>query len=129
MGAFSIWHWIIVLGVLLTPLLPIFLASADKRLTRGEYAIRTLCAVGVGILLNLIGSASVILALPALVITIILYVLTVSWTVHRLQDVGASRWVALLFILPFIGFIVWIALMFVPTKGESASSGRNISAP
>jgi len=131
MGTFAIWHWFIVLAILLMPLLPIFLASADERLTRTEYLARSLGVIVAGFVLNGIATLAPFLFLLSLPLTILSYFLFLLWTVHRLQDVGGSRWVAFLFILPFVGIFVWIALIFIPTEEEDErpASGPRISAP
>jgi len=117
-GTFSIFHWLIVLLVILgIGILPIALASKSKTLARGPYALRTIPAT---VVMVLIAAASAELDYVVLV-NLVIWVLLLLWSVHRLQDIGWSRWWCLLSFLPFLGLLFWLALLFVPGKPQDES--------
>ncbi|MCY4048535.1 MAG: DUF805 domain-containing protein [Hyphomicrobiales bacterium] len=62
-------------------------------------------------------------AVVVLILALILLVIAVSdlaVTSQRFRDIGFTGWAALLILIPYVGFIVWIVLMFIPgTRGEN----------
>jgi uncharacterized membrane protein YhaH (DUF805 family) len=41
-------------------------------------------------------------------------------TVRRLENAGLNKWLALLSIVPFVGLVFWVALLFIPPKRHKA---------
>ena len=64
------------------------------------------------------GGAVVALILALLFLFIAISDLAV--TAQRFRDIGCTGWAALLILIPYVGFIVWIVLMLIPgTRGEN----------
>jgi hypothetical protein len=118
MGSPSIWHWLIVLALALI-VVPIALASQQKMLGRKAYALRTGPLFVAGALVSLFNSLQLLLA----IITLVGSVFVILWSVHRTQDIGWSRWLNLLFLVPLGGIVWWIVLMAAPSRarGEAAN--------
>lgn len=56
---------------------------------------------------------------------IVAYVPTVVATVRRLHDINLSGWWILSFLIPFVGFVTLLALMFwAPTQGVNSYGPR-----
>ena len=64
------------------------------------------------------GGAIVVLILALAFLFIVVSDLAV--TAQRFRDIGCTGWAALLILIPYVDFIVWIVLMFIPgTRGEN----------
>lgn len=123
MGTFSVWHWAIVLAYLAVYIVPIFAADPGKRLARKPYALRTLATIAVLVVIGTISSliqSSGIQALVTVVAGYVLAVFLVLWSVHRIQDIEWAKWWCLLFLIPIIGVVFWLILLFTPGKRVSA---------
>ena len=115
MGSLSIWHWLIVLLVVgLAGIVPIFAANASKTLPRGPYAIRTLASYLAIFVMSTVTAAAgnAFLSIIELLINGVLGILIVLWSVHRVQDIGWSKWWCLLFFVPLVGIVFWFVLLF-----------------
>jgi uncharacterized membrane protein YhaH (DUF805 family) len=121
----SIWHWLIVLTWFGAPILAIAVADREKTLSRNSYVVRTLGLfvglVVVSVIAYLISEAigNGISALGGLVFTIFLAL----WSSHRSQEVGWSKWWSLLLMLPVVGLIFWVILLFKPSH-----EGKTVTA-
>jgi hypothetical protein len=119
MGSFSIWHWLIVLAIFaLVPLVPILAASPKKTLTRKPYALRT---IGVYVAMFVIGFILGVVGGDAgsgisFLLNLILGILIVLWSVHRVQNIGWAKWWCLLLFVPLVGLIFWLVLLFAPGR-------------
>lgn len=47
---------------------------------------------------------------------VVLAVSTLLWSVHRVQDIGWSKWLCLLFALPLVNVGLWLILLCVPGR-------------
>lgn len=113
MGSFAIWHWAIMLLIVLPlPILTILLSSQEKTLTRSSFAVRwaILFAVAVGLMLL---SALIAFFMIGVLIVNVLFIIAI---VHRLNDAGLNRWIALLTGLPPLNLLLAIALLFIPSR-------------
>ncbi len=122
MGTFSIWHWLIILlATLLPAMVAIFAADQTKRLNRKQYAIRLLILFIA--IFGLFSIASLAFGAPddalgfgvvglGMTLSLVAQVLLVLWSVHRVQDIGWSRWICLLYLVPGVGTILWFILLF-----------------
>jgi uncharacterized membrane protein YhaH (DUF805 family) len=122
MGSFSIWHWLIVVAYIATVVVPVAAASYEKRISRKDYAIRVAAFFGAVIVLSvvgqMIGDTGQIVALAlGYVFAIFIYI----WSVHRTQDIGWSRWLNLLMIVPIVALIWWLILLFTPSPSRNES--------
>ena len=120
MGTFSIWHWLIVLMVLVMPSIPIAVANKDKRLARLPYFYRILALIVVGVMFKVLSERSddpgAIIIVMLVGVWIALWVLQFVWSVHRAQDIGWSKWWTLLFVVPGINLLYVLAILFWPGR-------------
>jgi uncharacterized membrane protein YhaH (DUF805 family) len=133
MGSFSIWHWIIFvflpIAYCATVVIPIATASPEKRITRKRYAVR-IASVFAFVLFALIlgrmsGAFSAVVNLSALLIAWVLAVFVYIWSVHRTQDIGWSKWLNLLMMIPVVALVWWLIIMFTPTDAAVAPSRQS----
>ncbi len=114
---------------LLVAFLPIVFADPQKRLTRKSYALRslalfaglTVALAGAGGLAGVAGQA-VLVVLGAIYVTG--HTLILLWSVHRTNDIGASKWWNLLFVVPFASLVWWIVLLV--RKGRPAPATAEV---
>lgn len=135
MGTFSVWHWVIVftLIVILAPVLGIIMAGKEREIGRLAYAFR---AGGV-IFLSLVAqylvrnsfeidpSNSAFVGLGILAINTLFLFLLARWSVHRLSEIGISRWAALFLIVPLLNIILVLSLCFLRGKEQRGHLGDN----
>lgn len=121
MGSFSIWHWIILLVVLSSPVLPIFFANETKILARKSYAIRMIPLIIIGALMSevMVYVEPTLAAVLVLLVSLVMSVLGILWSVHRNQDIGVSKWWCLLLMIPFVNIVFILVLLF--TRGQSSA--------
>lgn len=125
MGSFSIWHWIIVAVVLAVPLALIASVESEARLTRRPFAVRLLGLMGVTIVLGMlvtilpqeIGVVFGLLMIPVLLISI----WSIRWSAARFQDMGLSKWLALLYWVPFANFLVLLCQCLAGTRVQAST--------
>ena len=126
MGSFSIFHWVIVLLLFIVPIVLIILASADKTMSRGGFAIRVIVMFAIATVVGLVPYGDDLL-IENLVITImglVFALITTVWSVHRLNEIGWSRWWALLTWVPFVNFVMLAVLSF---KGAKPNETQAVS--
>ena len=118
MGTFSIWHWLIVLSVLAANVAPIKLANKGKTLTRLPYFFRFLILVVVAVFLKSLGGTSdrIEIVFGILATIIVMAVFGMLWAVHRVQDIGWSKWWSLLLLVPAANLIYLLALLLWPGR-------------
>lgn len=126
MDTYSVWRWLIALLVVLAAVgvfvLPIALARKDKVLARLPYlqCILGIWAIGLAAwYLNPnygAGGASVAMAIALPIGLIVVPVLHILWSVHRIQHIGHARWWALLFFLPLVNVAYLIFLLVYPGR-------------
>jgi len=121
-GTISIWHLFIVLAYLVLSIVPILAASPDIGLARKPYALRTISGFVAAVVISVISRAmdlgvgsNIIGSIVGAVLTVFL----VLWSVHRVQDIGWSKWWCLFFLVPGVSLIVWLVLLFKPGAGGS----------
>ena len=125
MGAFSIWHWVIVL---LIPIIIILLFiwkkgtknhvnkyDQNNRLTRGEYAIRIIPIIVVNSFVGNLMEGTQVLFVISIILSIILLIYSIQITIKRFHDINMSGWYTFLIIIPF----TFLILFFIPgTPGD-----------
>lgn len=117
MGTFSIWHWAIVLAFFALYVVPVVAADPSKTMARKPYALRTLGFFIAIVVVNAIaGGIGNEAAIIGLILGAPLAVFMVLWSVHRTRDIGWSKWWCLLFLIPFVGLIFWLVLLFKPGR-------------
>ena len=135
MGTFSIFHWLFIFVLFALPVVPILLASKSKRLARGSFILRTIGVVVFFYVFQLVGgivgfgfvnmdalagtvAGVIILAIVAIVTALLVNVFFTLWVVHRLQDCGWNKWLALALLLPVVNILFIIIIMFPASKDE-----------
>ena len=105
MGAFSIWHWLIVFLVVAVPVAVIALARG--KLTGPGFTVRFGLALLIGGTMSVLAEAGFPLAsFPVLILSVLIF----RWTALRLNGMGWSRWWALLCFLGPVGLLLAIVL-------------------
>jgi len=124
MGAFSIWHWLVVLLVLLVLLIPpvVVVGYARSKLPRSGFTLRLIgsilvLAVAGAFMEDAPPAAIAVIAIPAIVANLLIY----RWTALRLNDVGWNRWLALLWFLSPAGLILSLVLCFKRSATEDGT--------
>ncbi|MGD1879144.1 MAG: DUF805 domain-containing protein [Kiloniellaceae bacterium] len=118
MGNFSIWHWLILIAVsgVLIGAIPIAFASPVRTLSRRPYALRTLAAFLAMLVLSSLtksaGGGSAFLSIIDVIVSVVLWIQIVVWSVHRVNNIGWSKWWCLLILLPLVNIVFWFVLLF-----------------
>ena len=118
MGNFSIWHWLILIAVsgVLIGAIPIAFASPVRTLSRRPYALRTLAAFMAMLVLSSptksAGGGSAFLRIIDVIVSVVLWIQIVVWSVHRVNNIGRSKWWCLLILLPLVNIVFWFVLLF-----------------
>lgn len=107
--------------VLSSPVLPIFFANETKILARKSYAIRMIPLIIIGALMSevMVYVEPTLAAVLVLVVSLVMSVLGILWSVHRTQDIGVSKWWCLLLMIPFVNIVFILVLLF--TRGQSSA--------
>ena len=100
MGTFSVWHWLIVLIVLLSPAIGVLNAGKVGELERGAYALRIVVLFLLGMVLTVLfpglfqeGTREAFFAgLVGFVYNLVALFLYSRWSVHRLRNMGWYTW-------------------------------------
>ncbi len=94
---------------------PILLAEPDRQMMRRPYIARSALYLIVMLALSW-GAAMTHVAFGGIIVTAIsiaIGVVFMFWTVYRLQNIGWSKWCALIFLVPMVNFAFWILLLCV----------------
>jgi len=117
MEHFSMWLWLIVLFICLLPIVSIKLASDDKTMNRGAFGIRTILMVLIGIIVAVIpGDANIVISLAITAAALVYDFFMTVWAVHRLNEIGWSRWWAYLIWFPLLNLAMLLILCFKKSK-------------
>ncbi|MFC5727284.1 MULTISPECIES: DUF805 domain-containing protein [Nocardioides] len=98
-------------------------ATFSRRARRKEYWMfflwAALIVLGLAIIDNLVGTYDEATGWGLLsgLFSLAMVVPSISVTARRLHDIGKSGWLQLLFLIPLVGFILWIIWMV--TDGDS----------
>ena len=119
MGAFSIWHWVIVLFFIIIPILIIKLKKTDNNnLKRKGFIIRSVAMI----VTMMLATSLFDLGIKHTAYFVVLFILNYSFLIYtfiiiikRLNDVNKSRWLALLTLIPFFNFIFFLYLCIAPS--------------
>ena len=125
MGAFSIWHWLIVLVVLFfifgLPLLGVINENSEKRATRREFLYWVIAYFGGAYLIQILGdlTGSIEIAYPVSVI----FVLAIAYpfyqrVVRRSRDAGMGKKIAYISVIPIVYFVCFLILLIKPSKEQ-----------
>lgn len=109
--------------LLILTVVPIWLADRNRTLTRGGYLFRVAVStvaliIAIYELVRSVGAAEPVSPVFAFtfVVGLVLYpIFSMLWSVHRTQDIGWSRWLNLMFLIPGVSFGWLIALLVVPS--------------
>ena len=120
--------------------------AASGRLGRMRYVVYAFgltmlsylaIAVAGGILAAIMGGfenasansgATMLLGLLAMVVMLFILVMTVIYAIRRLNDINASGWFVLLFLVPIVNLIMGRLLVFLPgTKGPNKFGPRPVA--
>ena len=131
MGAFSIWHWVIVIFFIVIPILLIIkLKKTDNNnLKRKGFIIRS-----VAMIVTLMLATSLFdLGINHTAYWVVLFILNFAFLIYtfiiiikRLNDVNKSRWLALLTLIPFINFILFLYLCIAPSVLIKINSHKEV---
>lgn len=126
MENFFDWHILIVLASFAVPLTLLGTVASDARMARRPFAVRYLGLMGVIIVSTLvvtslpekIAEGVVVLLLPILLVSL----WSVRWSAARFQDMGLSKWLTLLYVIPVVGALVllWQCLAGSSNLGRPA---------
>ena len=116
-----------VLVYIVLPIAVIAMADAYTMLQRKAYAFRTIPLLLAGIVVNAlvtVGSSGggFGVALFSMIIGAGIVIMMFLWSVYRTQDLGWSKWWCLLILVPFVGLVYWLALLFVPRRVRDVSA-------
>jgi hypothetical protein len=134
MGTFSIGHFLVLLLVLFIFLTPFFFARQKRKLSRKPLAWRYAAVLAVAVIMAVVGEVlkdmaaqpdpakGLILAitLATSVIQIVFGFLTLIWSIYRTQDIGWSRWMNLVLVVPLVNLAWMTVLLFNPGKTQPA---------
>jgi hypothetical protein len=119
MGTFSIWHWIIVLGIFGIPALAVWLEKSDVSLKRHQFLLRL---IGVVVAAAIVGYVTGYLVSPAdyaqaqgllSILTWVLWdIFFYRWLVQRARDAGMGKAIAYWAIVPVVNVVVLLILLF-----------------
>ena len=124
MGLDSAGAALVSILVVAVTALPFVLVDREKRLSRGAYLIRTLAALAVlgtvgifatSVVGGRIGAAATLLCGMAVAAS------TLSWSIYRTQDIGWSRWLNLLIVVPMAN-LAWIAVLCIALPRTKAGA-------
>lgn len=122
MGGFSIWHWLIVLLVLVVPVIVIARVSANSVIALDRY--RFWAITYLALCFSLAVSAS-IHALLFLVVFFIFYVFQLFWIYYsakRLQALNHNKWWLLFTLLPGLSLVYATVLTFLRSDNEGGGA-------
>jgi len=127
MGAFSIWHLIIILFI------PTFIFlffiwkkrrknlinkyDESNRFTRGDFAIRMIPVFVLSTVVEKLMEINQVLLFISIILTIILLIYQIQVIIKRFHDINMSGWYTFLIIIPF----VFITLFFIPGTSRDLS--------
>lgn len=114
----SIWQvFILVLPILLF-VFAFFTTSRDTYLNRMGYFVRllvlTVAGTGLVLLTSTLLVESAVGAITMLVLGIVIGLMNLRFQIMRLQDIGWSRYFALLSCVPIANLVFLLVLLFVP---------------
>jgi len=96
--------------------------SFKGRISRGMYALTVIPAIFINIVLNIssryVTDSNVVIVV--LVLSLLMLYLLFAATVKRARDIGKSSLLAVLLIIPLIGFFVILYLLFANTKVDES---------
>lgn len=122
-GAFSIWHWLVVIILFFVPIVSVATEKSNITTGRANLAVWVFVyCIGGPIIVNFLGGmfiehiyTLIIIFLYWIVITFLLY----RKFVHRARDAGISKRIAYLAIIPLINFVAIGILLF--KRGSNSS--------
>lgn len=133
MGAFSIWHWLIILLVVgLVPAV-IVVRFTQSVLTQKEFVLRISALLAVGYVVGLAPLQLIMMAapdlyvfilVPSLILGLVFNVFTFRWTVMRLNGVGWNRWWSFLWVAWPAGLVLAFVLCFERDGKSQAEFGE-----
>ncbi len=131
MGAFSLWHWLIVLIALAVPVTAIATERSERRTSRQTFIIWVVSVLAVSIalpeVLELIGVHPMTAALIVLPVVFILLIPLYRHYVRRARDAGMGKLIVYLTIIPIVSPFTTLYLMIAkPADGAPPTSRPDI---
>jgi len=102
------------------------------RATRKEYWTFVLINIVLGIVLSIIGRLIGLHDMLANIFHIVIFCPGIAVSIRRLHDIGKSSWILLILLIPIIGWIWFIILLFLDSQSGENKYGPNpkgIAAP
>ena len=136
MGTFSIWHWLIVLLVLLfifgLPTLAVAKENSNLRTNRREFLLWIVAYIGIPFVIGFIGAlldeADISQLIGVIFGLAIIYPLYQRF-VRRARDVGMGKTIAYLSIVPLVNIITTLILLFKGSQTGSIEVGKPKKQP
>jgi uncharacterized membrane protein YhaH (DUF805 family) len=127
MGTFSIWHWLIVLLVILMPVIAVATERSGKKLPRRKFALWIAAWVAVFLLSHIPAGAIGIIAVPVALVLLLAWCVAVFFfyraIVQRLRDAGHGKALGFVAIVPMLGLLVIAYLLFKPAAESPGQTG------
>lgn len=130
---FSIWHVLVIVISVAVPVAAIVTTGQAHRLNRLGYGLRVLGLVVLNAVLGVLASfrlegGGTLPPAEGLAIAlgyIVAFFLAVRWTAQRLNDIGSSRWLAVLIAVPLVNLILVIVLLIIGSEKPEAADGAD----
>jgi uncharacterized membrane protein YhaH (DUF805 family) len=100
-------------------------AQFTGRARRAEYWWFTLASLIIGVVLSMLGAASVIFNIVYFIYALAVLVPSLAVGIRRLHDTDRSGWWLLIALVPFVGFIILI--VFLATDGTRGTNQYGVS--
>lgn len=126
---FSIWHVLVIVISVAVPVAAVLTTGQPRRLNRLGYGLRVLGLVVLNAVLGAFASFRLegggTLPLPEAIVVALGYLVAfffaVRWTAQRLNDIGSSRWLAVLIAVPLVNLILVIVLLIIGSEKPEAA--------
>lgn len=122
MGSFSIWHLVVLLVFVVTPVAMIALTTPKYRVRRKRYALGLLAALVLTVFAGVIaeqqregdGISDIAMVVMFALLGWSFYLIRLS--AGRAQDAGFSKWIVLLTAIPLVNLVLVAVLLVKPSK-------------
>ena len=129
MGTFSIWHWLIVLLILLfmigLPALAVAKEDTELLTSRREFLLWITAYIGVPMIIGLVGGLlgddGISQLIGLVFVFAVIYPLYQRY-VRRARDAGMGKNIAYLSIIPVVAFLTTIILLVKPSRTTASTS-------
>jgi hypothetical protein len=117
MGAFPLWHWLILFLIIGIPILAVALEKSDHRTSRSELAIWFFgIVIGIPVVLTAVGLSSEGVAAACALLGVVINFFFYQRVVRRARDAGMGKLIPYLSTIPLLG---WAAIVILLCKGPA----------